>query len=463
MINKYSNDKKLEMLEKELPFGSLEKEIADDIPVMLSEGEYVVPADVVRYWGLKHLEDMRMMAKCGLMSLQDDGRLHVVDEDGEPVETAESEEAHDAPMLEIVEIDLEAMQEDAESPMEDMEDEEDEEDEEESNVIEVDFDGKGIEEDILMLKNGGGVAGDDVGGEAGTSDYGGDEGNDNNDNNDGDGDAAEAAADASQGQDPAEVGEQNAPSVAEVAAAAAAGPMGWDRSFSMPKDVSPKGYTEGLGKGEIAAAKTYGVNLFGLKGKSKEDKQDIIDFTIDARHSHNPTPQQMAINAQTERGFQQANPGIAQMVGVLGTLMAGINPAFGAVMAIGNLVNKATGNQTLGDLSGMSGLMSGVGDKLGFDVDLGIEQGIKDIGTSIGEFASTVPGTPDDTPDTPGDVATSGKKINKEMQDLAKLQEMLNQTAKLEGGQEVPLSNSLMSAAMNTEEEEEESDIPVVA
>jgi hypothetical protein len=456
MINKYSNDKKLEMLEKELPFGSLEKEIADDIPVMLSEGEYVVPADVVRYWGLKHLEDMRMMAKCGLMSLQDDGRLHVVDEDGEPVETAESEEAHDAPMLEIVEIDLEAMQEDAESPMEDMEDEEDEE---ESNVIEVDFDGKGIEEDILMLKNGGGVAGDDVGGEAGTSDYGGDEGNDNNDG-DSDGDGAggsvegEGPADADLGATPAE----------EAAMTGMGNMAGLEDSLDYSAQYDK--ITEKMSTQEIANAAQYGVfnsmNTMQHVGRAKDPVAEV-DKIAEARHSHNPTNAQLGLNALTEKGFQMANPGITQAVGVMGTLMAGINPAFGAVMAIGNLVNKATGGQTLGDLSGMSGLMSGVGDKLGFDVDLGIEQGIKDIGTSIGEFASTVPGTPDDTPDTPGDVATSGKKINKEMQDLAKLQEMLNQTAKLEGGQEVPLSNSLMSAAINTEEEEEESDIPVVA
>ena len=67
--------------------GAAQAEVADDVPVMLSEGEYVVPADVVRYWGLKHLEEMRTMAKCGLMSMQQDGRLHMVDEDGEPVET----------------------------------------------------------------------------------------------------------------------------------------------------------------------------------------------------------------------------------------------------------------------------------------------------------------------------------------------------------------------------------------
>ena len=68
-------------LDEEPPFGSLPEEVADDIPVMLSEGEYVVPADVVRYWGLKHLEEMHTQAKCGLMCMQMDDRLHTVDDD----------------------------------------------------------------------------------------------------------------------------------------------------------------------------------------------------------------------------------------------------------------------------------------------------------------------------------------------------------------------------------------------
>ena len=37
--------------ENKAPFGSLEEEVADDIPVMLSEGEYVIPADVVSHIG----------------------------------------------------------------------------------------------------------------------------------------------------------------------------------------------------------------------------------------------------------------------------------------------------------------------------------------------------------------------------------------------------------------------------
>ena len=138
--------------ENEVPFGSLEEEVADDIPVMLSEGEYVIPADVVRYWGLKHLEEMRMMAKCGLMSMQQDGRLHMVDEEGKPVET----EAQSKPQIEIVEIDIQAMQDDMSE--DDEEDDDDDMDKQmelfEDNVIEVDFDGKD-KEDIVHADVGG--------------------------------------------------------------------------------------------------------------------------------------------------------------------------------------------------------------------------------------------------------------------------------------------------------------------
>jgi hypothetical protein len=34
------------------------KEVADDVPIMASEGEFVVPADVVRFLGLEKLEGL---------------------------------------------------------------------------------------------------------------------------------------------------------------------------------------------------------------------------------------------------------------------------------------------------------------------------------------------------------------------------------------------------------------------
>lgn len=64
----------------DVPPGSLPEEVRDDIPAMLSEGEYVVPADVLRFYGMKFFEDLRAEAKMGLARMEQDGRIG-----GEPV------------------------------------------------------------------------------------------------------------------------------------------------------------------------------------------------------------------------------------------------------------------------------------------------------------------------------------------------------------------------------------------
>ena len=64
----------------DIPPGSLAKEVRDDIPAQLSDGEYVVPADVVQYFGVKFFEDIRMEAKSGLKQMDETGRIG-----GEPV------------------------------------------------------------------------------------------------------------------------------------------------------------------------------------------------------------------------------------------------------------------------------------------------------------------------------------------------------------------------------------------
>ncbi len=65
----------------EVPPGSLPEEVRDDIPAMLSEGEYVVPADVLRFYGVKFFEDLRAQAKMGLAEMESNGRIG-----GEPIE-----------------------------------------------------------------------------------------------------------------------------------------------------------------------------------------------------------------------------------------------------------------------------------------------------------------------------------------------------------------------------------------
>ena len=64
----------------EVPTGSLPEEVRDDIPAQLSEGEYVVPADVVRFYGVKFFEDIRTQAKQGFAEMEANGRIG-----GEPI------------------------------------------------------------------------------------------------------------------------------------------------------------------------------------------------------------------------------------------------------------------------------------------------------------------------------------------------------------------------------------------
>ena len=59
----------------DVPVGSSRKEVRDDIPAMLSEGEFVFPADVVRYHGLDKLMDLRQEAKMGLKQMEAMGQM----------------------------------------------------------------------------------------------------------------------------------------------------------------------------------------------------------------------------------------------------------------------------------------------------------------------------------------------------------------------------------------------------
>lgn len=59
----------------EVPAGSLKEEVRDDIPAQLSEGEFVMPADVVRYHGLDKMMALRDEAKAGLQRMEDMGQM----------------------------------------------------------------------------------------------------------------------------------------------------------------------------------------------------------------------------------------------------------------------------------------------------------------------------------------------------------------------------------------------------
>ena len=64
----------------DVPPGSTQEEVRDDIPAQLSEGEFVFPADVVRYIGLEKLMMMRQEAKQGLKAMEDMGQMGNSDE-----------------------------------------------------------------------------------------------------------------------------------------------------------------------------------------------------------------------------------------------------------------------------------------------------------------------------------------------------------------------------------------------
>jgi hypothetical protein len=72
----------------DVPPGALPQEVRDDVDAKLSEGEYVVPADVLRYYGVKFFEDLRSKAKKSLQAMDEDGRIG-----GAPIE----EEMDDLP------------------------------------------------------------------------------------------------------------------------------------------------------------------------------------------------------------------------------------------------------------------------------------------------------------------------------------------------------------------------------
>ena len=68
----------------DIPLGSNAEDVRDDVDAKLSSGEYVVPADVVKYVGVAQLEKLVTKAKAGLVEMDENGRIG-----GEPVGEAE--------------------------------------------------------------------------------------------------------------------------------------------------------------------------------------------------------------------------------------------------------------------------------------------------------------------------------------------------------------------------------------
>ena len=70
-----------------IPIGSSAEEVRDDIDINISQGEYVLPADVVKWHGLEKIMMMQEEAKMGLMAMDAMGLIkesaEEADEEGE--------------------------------------------------------------------------------------------------------------------------------------------------------------------------------------------------------------------------------------------------------------------------------------------------------------------------------------------------------------------------------------------
>lgn len=82
------------MMSDPMPIGATESEVADDISAMISENEYVLPANVVKWHGLKHIMDMQEEAEMGLMMMHEQGLIQEVE--GETEEESDSTGVEDA-------------------------------------------------------------------------------------------------------------------------------------------------------------------------------------------------------------------------------------------------------------------------------------------------------------------------------------------------------------------------------
>jgi len=93
----------------DVPPGSLQNEVRDDIDVKLSEGEFVIPADVVRYIGLERLMKLRDEAKQGLSRMAEIGQMGNAQEVANP-EALQEEDGFDSEIDDIMkEVDGEQM------------------------------------------------------------------------------------------------------------------------------------------------------------------------------------------------------------------------------------------------------------------------------------------------------------------------------------------------------------------
>lgn len=88
----------------EVPLGSTPENVRDDIPAMLSQDEYVLPAHVVKWHGLKHIQEMQMEAEAGLMSMAMEGLIGGVEEAAE--EEADEDDTMEDEYVEDMDVEV---------------------------------------------------------------------------------------------------------------------------------------------------------------------------------------------------------------------------------------------------------------------------------------------------------------------------------------------------------------------
>jgi len=93
-----------------IPVGSSAENVRDDIAAMISEGEYVLPANVVKWHGLKSIMDLQSEAEMGLMSMNAMGLIQYASEEGDEETEEVSEDQQDDVSEESVDIEVAAVE-----------------------------------------------------------------------------------------------------------------------------------------------------------------------------------------------------------------------------------------------------------------------------------------------------------------------------------------------------------------
>ena len=130
-----------------------------------------------------------------------------------------------------------------------------------------------------------------------------------------------------------------------------------------------------------------------------------------------------------------------------------MNPAIAATLAVGNIVNAATGRETIAGF----GVPSIVGEVFGLgetSIAQAIGEQLSGLAQDVVDFSETVPGNIEDTIDAGveagKEAGSSDDDQQKRQTELPDMTKLLSLTTQLQGiDKRVPIRNSLMSQAIN--------------